>query len=306
MDTELNKLQCGSDKKNTGFGDCPLDMQFVKKALKVPTGIAFTAAEILAIEATLRTGILAPKAQRIYPFPTFVQITDNSEEAQVITYGYGAKAFGREGVNDWTFQFLDGALCVSKNLKTHDGPGDYLFVDADGKIFGTKVGDTLKGVPCLMKTIKPKVNDGTNPTVYSVRFIFDPNYIWGNVGFIDRVDGFDPFSLEGLQDIVLTKAAGGTTTAVKLTVTTGCDKLDLGTVFLDELTEETNWVGTALVGGASVTPTAVAYVAGVNGAAGVFTVTFAAAVSAVTLVGAAALDAAGISGFEALTLSPVV
>lgn len=302
---ELNKLNCGTDAKNTGTGSCPFDLALVRKFLKVPKGRSFTAAEIADIEQTLRDGILAAKAQRIYPFPNWEQITDNSEDVQVGTYGYGGKYFGRQGDNDWTFDFVDGALCASKALKSHKGKGYYLIVDSNYRIIGTKVGEELQGVPMLMEVLKPKAADGTNPTKYSARFIFDADYIWDNIGFIDKVAGFNPLLLEGLQDIVLKVYTGSTATSVKLTATTGCDKADLGLTFETELETAANWIGKAAVGGASVTPTAVAYTPGVNGATGFFTLTFAAAVASVTLVDAAALATAGIEGFEANVLTTV-
>lgn len=304
--TEINKLSCGSNAKNTGVSDCPFDLGFIRKHIKVTKDFEMTPTDVAALQVTLEALLLAPRATRIFPFPNWEQITDNSEDVSLQTYGYGSKSFGRQGDNDWSFDFLDGALCASKNMKTHNGKGYYLLVDSNLRIIGTKVGDNIKGIPMQMQMLKPKAADGTNATKYASRFIFDANYIWDDIAFIDKVSGFNPLLLEGLQDVILRVGpTPGTTSAVKLTATTGCDKADMGVLFPTEMLVAANWKGAALAGGATVTPTGVAYAPGVD-TAGVFTVTFAAAVASVSLVDPVALDTAGISGFESNVLAPVV
>jgi hypothetical protein len=230
---ELNTLKCGTDAKNTGFGDCPFDMSHIRKHIKVPEGKEFTPAEINDFEATLRAGILAPKSERFYPFPNWEQLSaDNSEDVQVSTFGYGGKAVGRLGDYDATFDFLDGAYCASKALKSHAGKGRYLLVDDNFRIIGTKVGDNLKGIEMTLIVLKPKLANGDGAVKYSARFFFGTDEIWDNIGFVDKIDGFNPLQLEGLQDVVIKAVSTSTTTAVKVTVRAGCDRKDLGTVFL--------------------------------------------------------------------------
>src|SRR5688572_15636122 len=101
MATEINKLNCDDGAKNTGTGDCPFDMGTIMRHLKVPKGFKMTPVQVAALETTLRTALTAAKGARIYPFPAWEQITDNSEAVQVGSFGYGGKFFGRQGFNDW-------------------------------------------------------------------------------------------------------------------------------------------------------------------------------------------------------------
>lgn len=303
MATELNKINCGTEAKNTGTGKCALDLGFIRKHLKVQDDThVFTPEEIAAIEDTLRDMILADPSERLYPFPNWEQITDNSDELQITTLGYGRKSYGSEGYNDYTFDFLDGAHCAWEALKSHEGVGSYLLVDSNLRLIGQTVDGGLMAIPMDLKVLKPKIATGSAATIYQARFIFDPIYLGTEIGFIDRVPGFNPLLLEGLQDVTLTIAATSTATSVKFTAATGCSHESMGDIFPVLGTTAGDWQGIATAGGAIVTPTAAAF----NSTTKVFTLTFAAAVSSVSLIDPADLATAGIDGFESNVLSPVI
>ncbi len=224
---KINQINCGTSAKNTGFGKCAFDLGFARKFLRVSDeNHVFTQEEVDELEDTLRAMILNPPASRLYPYPNWEQITDNSDEIAYATLGYGRKTPGSQGFNDWTFDFLDGAHCAHVAMQSHDGPGVFLVVDSNLRIWGQTVPGGFKGIPMDQTTLKLKIADGTNATKYSVRYIVDPIFFGPNIAVIEKVAGFNPLLLEGLQDVLLETVDTSTATSVKLTAVTGCAQTD--------------------------------------------------------------------------------
>jgi len=300
---KIGAINCGTNAKNTGWGKCAFDLGYARKFFKLTDeDQVFTQADYDDWENVLRDLILAGKAQRMYPYPNWEAITDNSGERSFNTLGYGRLTPGAKTFNDWTFDYLDGAHCAYEALASHDGPGSFLVIDSNGRTWAQKVDGGFKGIPMDQITLDLKLADGTANTKYAVRFIVDPMVLRDSLLVLEKIDGFNPLTLQGLQDVDIEVAAGGTTTAPKVTVTTGCGNTDMGVLFPAAMLVLGNWKGVLISNGTTVSATSVTY----NATTGVFTVTFSGPVASVSLAPAATLAAAGIDGFESNVLKPVV
>ena len=303
----LNELVCASDVANTGFGNCYLDMQQIVGAFIVPNGYKLTAAELQTLQTTLTADSkVVNKLNRIYPVGNFIQITDNSEDKTIQTFGYGGKKVTKEGSYDWTYQFTDGGLCLLKALRSFNSNGKWsvLFYDANFNLFGTTGSEegALYGIPTEMIWAAPwKPNDGTNTAMYSIQFNFQPRFINEDLGFFAA--GSYLTEITGLQDVVLTKNTWVEATGVaNVTVASKCGT-NLGEVYPSELAATGVWTAVNAVTGAAITITSVAYVSATK----TFNVTidtadgdFPAGTQGVLLNLAAnsVLEAASIIGFE--------
>lgn len=314
---ELNALPCATDKKNTGTGDCPLILKFIRGAIEVPGDKIFTAAELATPEATLKALLFAGKSDRIYPIGGFKTLTDATEDPTFQTLGDGSQQPVREGNYNWTFQYIRGGICMSNALRSRNGASvSVLFYDQDNVIFGTRVDDGtgtgsfgLQGVPLDVFYAYPwKANDGSNVMSTRVQMQFLPGYINESIGYI-KAD-FQVDSLNGLQNINLKVAAGPATGVVQILALSGCSQTNLFDLYGTELAAAALWEAFRNDTGAILTITSVAANPGIKG----FTVTLdvtdtdyvaltAAGKVKLQLKDAATLDAADIVGYEGL---PVV
>lgn len=310
----LNELVCAQDVANTGYGNCYLDMQQIVGAFIVPNGYKLTAAELAALTTTLTADAkVVNKLNRIYPVGNFIQITDNSEDKTIQTFGYGGKKVTKEGSYDWTYQFTDGGLCLLKALRSFNSNGKWsvLFYDANFTLFGTVGSEAgaLYGIPTEMIWAAPwKPNDGTNTAMYSIQFNFQPRYINEDLGFYVGTSALT--EVAGLQDVILTKNTWVEGTGVANVTAASVCGTNLGEVYPTELAATGVWTAVNAVTGATITITSVAYVSATK----TFNVTidttdgdFPAGTQGVLLNLAAnsVLEAASIIGFEsagALTL----
>lgn len=257
MATEgLNKIFCGTDIKNTGICECFFDPKLLEGALLVPKDKVFTEDELsdANIAATMAALILANKNLRIFPIQGFVQITDNSEEDTIQTFGYGGQADAKEGNYNWFFQFVNGGLNLSNALRTFNGlTGKYraVFIDlSQNTILGTSRKDAngdngLGGIPLeRLKTAKWKPADGTNTAVYGIHFSFKAPYINELIAFKKvSIDSLILSELNGLEDIKLTiTEADDTGDVVTITAATDCGSTDLYDLYADEFANEEAWV----------------------------------------------------------------
>lgn len=290
---------------NTGFGDCVLSFTNVVGAFLVPTGRRFTPAELEDFQATLQDAARAENPRdRIYPIHNLDVPTNNTEDLTIQTTPYGSKYPVREGDYDWTFQFFQGGFCLLKALRSHNGTGKAaLFYDANGVIFGQKIGDDLAGVPLVFFWANPwGISDGSNASVYSARFVFKPRYINDDLGVVDG--GFNPAVIEGLQDVALRQATGSARPALKVTATTGCGGDDMYDFYPTELAAVGAWKAT--INGAEVTITSVAEDPNVKG----WTVTLDAddpdysptGTLTISLADPDTLDGLGVTGYESKRL----
>lgn len=291
---------------NTGFGDCVLSFTNVVGAFLVPSGKRFTPADLADFQATLQASARAANPRdRIYPIHNLDVPSDNTEDLTIQTTPYGSKYPVREGDYDWTFQFFQGGFCLLKALRSHNGTGkSALFYDANGVIFGQKIGDELAGIPLVFFWANPwRISDGSNASVYAVRFVFKPRYINDDIGFVDG--GFNPAVIEGLQDVALREGAGSARPALKVTATTGCGGDNMYDFYPEELAAVSAWVAT--INGLEVVITSVAEDAALKG----WTITLdtedenysASDPIVITMADPADLEQLGVTGFESKKLT---
>jgi hypothetical protein len=304
----LNNISCTTEGGNTGYGSCFLNPKNIVGGFIVPKDFELATADLATSAATiakLEAGTLLAAASRVYPLPRFENLTDNTEEATLQTLGYGGLHKTREGRYNWTYQFVDGGLCLSNALRKFNGKKVYvIFFDADGLVVGQKVGTSIKGIPMTLFDAKPfKLNDGSNVAAYNVQFIFEALYINENIGF-SAAEVADLVDIQGLQNIVLT-AGTRSTNVLKATAKYGCDGEDVYDLYSTELAVVTAWVAKTPAG-VVLDITSVAVDANISG----WTITLDAADPdytvgvdvSLSLGTPAVLDGLGVSGFESNTI----
>lgn len=295
----LNTTICDDAGANTGFGDCAIDPKLPQFIIRVPKSFELTEADMADAATVMAKLIAATKADlfadRIFPYPQQVLVTDNSTDTTYQTLGGGFSVPVNEGMYDWTLQFMKGGKCLNDKLRAFNKNGnDYFFVvDADGRLFGQKVGTSLKGMPAnYIFTDKLKIATDTTITVYAYRVNFLPRYFNENGGSIP-LDLAELGDLTGLQNIVPALVAPRVTTTFKFRPTTGCGGRNLYEQYSAELADPALYKfvrnGTAIViSSVTVDPTTESLtVVLASAGAGTF------GGSTVTL-----LDAAGVVGFE--------
>lgn len=251
----INKIFCGSDVKNTGICECFFDPALIDGAIKVPLKKVFTEAELsdANIQATLEAAGRAARADRIYPFGPFENITDNTEDPTRQTFGYGTVKTVREGKYNWLFQFINGGLNLSNALRSFNGlTGKYgwVFKDSKNTLIGTSKKDIngnwgLAPVTLADYYARPwRPSDGTNVTNYGVEVSFDPVYINEKIAFKKvNIDSYLLSEFKGLEDIVLTlveATEGGTT--IEVSAATDCGSTDVFDLYSAELAQAVAWL----------------------------------------------------------------
>lgn len=310
----LNKLLCAlPGSGNTGTGRCVLDPKFIVGAILLPPGTLIAASDTATPTAfytkLVALAIAALPINRAYPIGDFEQITDNSEEVTIASLGYGGKYPVREGDTDWSFQFIKGALCLNKNLRKFNGQQpDVLFIDANGIVYGWKSGTNLRGVPMKFIYTAPfKINDGTNNTIYLVRFCFLPKYLNDMVGFVQPDANNDFSTVAGIDDVALS----ATRAAAVLTVTAavGCASTDMYDLFPSALAVVGAWVARNAATGALITISSVAANASAKG----WTVTlddsdpdYTTGAVTISMADPAALKVLNVVGYESNVISVVI
>lgn len=262
--SKLNQLICASQVANTGFGSCFLDMEQIIGAFIVPNGYSLTAAELLAIEASLTADKkVATKLARIYPVGGFVGVESGTEDKTVQTFAYGGKKVVREGDYDWTFQFTEGGLCLHKALRSFNSNGSWsvIFYDDKFRLFGTtgSVAGSMYGIPLKMLWANPWTpNDGSNTAMYKIQMVFEPRYINDALAYAEA--GSYLTEIKGLQDAIITKNTWVEATGVaNVSVQTQCGT-DLSEVYPTELALTAVWKANNASTGAAITVSSVAYV----------------------------------------------
>lgn len=302
----LNTSLCAVNGANTGVADCPVDVKLIQGIIEVPKSFVLDETDLLstaAVMAKINAAIKADNpALRAYPFPPQVTLTDNSTDPAFQTFGSGSGIPANDGMYDWMFQFTKGGLCLSNALRKRNSNANRYFLayDANGNLYGTKVGNTLKGIPAnYIYADKFKAATYTEVSVYAYRVNFRPNYFNENVAFV-ALDLAELLELTGLQNIVPSLVAPRTTNTFTIKLTTGCGGTDLYDQYADDLADPSLFKVTE--NGLDITITSVAKVANSKGflftlnasdpdydADGPFVLTG----STVT-----ALDGAGVVGFE--------
>lgn len=229
----LNTTACLVNGANTGVNECPLDFKLAQFIIKVPESFELTAAQMASKESIMAAIIAAISAdlpsERIYPYPQQVAITDNSTDPAFQAFSSGSSAPANDGMYDWMFQFTKGALCLSNQLRkfNNDSNSHFLVVDANGNLYGTKVGTSLKGIPAnYIYTDKFKMATYTEVTLYAYRVNFFPNYLNEDIAWVS-LNLSELRALTGLKNINLTQVGVRVAAAFKFKATAGCAGTDL-------------------------------------------------------------------------------
>lgn len=312
----LNEVICAVNLKNTGFSECVINPGKIMGAIRVPRGKVFTQAELDVLRTTLDTARLAAlKSNRIFPIHNFVGVTDNSEEVVFETLEYGSQVPVRDGNYRLTYRYVDGALCLSNALQTHNfqGLSSWLFYDDKDLLLGWRKLDAtglaygLAGVPCVFHALKWKQATGSTTPVYSVYFDFDPKYFNKYLGFVEA--GFPLNEITGLQNINLVQSGASAAGVIKLIAKTGCDGANLYDLYNGQLDAAAAWTAVNTTTQAAISITSVAADANIKG----FTITLTAAdpdypgsssgLVTINLVDPTALDALDVSGYEGIPIT---
>jgi len=309
----MNKYQCRQVGSNTGFGDCTLDIDKVKgfflvgQDFKIPAASMASAAALMAF--LLAASTADSKEARIYPVHQLLDVTDNSEDDVTQTYGYGPSVTVRDGYYNWEFPFRKGGFCLLLALQQFNGDSKkVIFYDENWLLFGTADGDDLAGIP-LNEFYAPKwgVATGSTKSNLRVKFSFAPVHINKALAYV-KFDAFNPELIKGLRNITL-KLFSAAKPVYKVNLFTGCNSANLFETFPTEFADDALWIATNAATGAAITVTSVA--ADANAKA--YTVTLdstdpdypAVGTINLTLAAPSVLKAAGIIGYEGLTLEIV-
>lgn len=314
----LNQAICAINLRNTGTSTCVFDPKLIAGAIELPVDRVLTQAEMDALQATLAAGILAPlKKNRFYPINDFRTPTDGSEDTVVQTMGDGSKVVVRDGNYNWTFQYIEGGLCRSNALRSHNfRKSSWLFYDANNVLIGWRKLDAggvnygLAGVPVMFHAKPWKMATGSEIAGYMVMFDFKPEYINDYFGAVKAT--FPLSSLQGLQNLVLQSVAAPASGVYKIRVSTSCDLENQYDTFGALLASGALWTAVNEATQNAITVSSVASDANIKG----YTVTLlntdpdytaatAAGLITFSLVDPTALDTADISGFESIPLTIV-
>jgi hypothetical protein len=201
----LNKPICATEYGNTGYGDCILEPSKIVGAIQVPSSFQIAETDLATLQTVLETAVHAAIGSRIFPYHSFIGVTDNTEDVTINTTDYGSKLFIRDGFYDFTFRYLRGGVLAHNEFAKNEGSGKYfLFYDDNNVLYGYTAGGVLKGIPTeLFKVLPWRFPTGADAAQYLMRFIINPIYMnKGNLGFVKVVD-FNVFDVAGLQEVKL-------------------------------------------------------------------------------------------------------
>jgi len=260
--TILNTAVCALNGGNTGISNCSVDFNTLNKGFLVPTDFVLTEAQLVSPATVMAALIAAASAniasQRIYPLPETLTVTDNSEAAVQQTYGYGAVVTVRDGMANIAVNWKKGGLCLRNQLAKFNGNSwAWLAIDAEGRLIGTKVGKTMKGIPLNEFYQDPfKWADGANQTAYIYKLSYNTRYINSDVAFVPLNYG-EVSAISGLINIVpeLVTYPGANIFTVRLLA--GCAKDNLYDLYSTALANVANFSVVNATTGNAITITSV-------------------------------------------------
>lgn len=295
----LNQFNCTSSFGNTGIGKCSLIPSFIVGMFLVPNNLVITEANAANLQTFLEDKAKdSNKNNRIYPVHNFVGMTDNSEEAVSETTGYGFAIPLRDGNYSWTFRFVQGGICLLKELQKFNHQNmSALFIDSNGVVYGRNVPTGLAGVPLIsFYAGKWTLSDSSTIANFAITVTFDPKHLNQDLGFI-KDDNFIASDVVGLQSVNVSPVGSQTTTVLNVSVAAACGGENLFDLYSTELADGSLWNVLDSTTGAALTVSSVA----ANAANKSFAITVSATrsnPSLVSLKDVATLEAADIFGVE--------
>jgi len=239
----LNSFVCAAAGGNTGIADCAISIGLLKSGFLVPNSFELTEAQ-LADSATALAALQAAAqnddpAQRIYPLPDFLSVTDNTEDLVTEAIG-GVPVPVRDGNYNLLIRYLNGGNCLSNALsKFNSGSYRFLGIDNKGILFGTKEGTSLKGVPLYYFYSRPfRFATDTTAINLSFQIVFEPIYLNSGLGFI-QLNPADVLNISGLMNINLSLVGTRTAGVFVLQAKAGCAGVNLYDQYSADLADAT-------------------------------------------------------------------
>lgn len=303
---DIHQINCATNRRNSGYGGCPVDWQLIKGCFFFDGPVSFSEAQLGALQATLQAmATQDDKTTRCFPIHNFLNPQDNTDDPTIETFADGSKGFVKDGVYDWTFQTTAGAFCLLQNMRTHNGNGGYaIFYDKNKTLLGSNIAGQFSTIPLQVFQALPwKMNTGSNVTKYLFRFIFDTNYANEDSDYT-RAD-FPLTNITGLQDVrLIAKGFNHVTGLTAVEVVTECGGQNLSTKFNAILAAQANWIASNRITGGIITITSVTAVG--SGSSVQYNVLLSAADPdyptdssiLLSLAAPSVLAAAGMSGYE--------
>lgn len=258
---ELNKIVCGDNSKgNTGIPDCPFDPALLEGIILTPQGFKITKTQITStLLATLKAATHAARGARIFPILNFEDIEDKTEEPTYETFGYGTKKLVKENPYDFDITYLDGALCLSNQLRLFNTKKwSAFFVNNQGVLMGIKSADDLLAIPLETFFAKAvKIATGSTSSRFMFNVQFEKKYLNEQIGFVQT--DFDIFDeVKGLLNVLLVQVTALASGKVTVQVVTSCGSQNLYDLYSTNLTQVSAWVVKNATTGNAITVTSVA------------------------------------------------
>lgn len=309
----LHQVDCAANRRNTGFGGCPVDWKLIKGCFLFDNPASFSEAQIADLQNTLQTQAFQDsKTGRCYPIHNFLNPVEATDKSTMQTFTDGSKAKVRDGVFDWSFQITAGAFCLYQAVRTHIGNSTAyaLFYDAERKILGYNNNGELAAIPLMVFDVPLwNMNTGSEVAKYILNFIFDGSYGSDNADYTKAQ--FPLTNVLGLQDIKLLLNSWNHTTGVtNVTVMTECGGSNLYDQYNTQLMVGALWSAQNTATGATIPVLSATPIAGsktfnvaLNTASPNYPTNNAISLS---LVAPSVLTAAGIIGYESETATLTV
>ena len=209
-------VSCSTHVANTGVKDLCQDLGPIAGYMLCPYDYSITEANA-RLKATWDTAILAEKANRVYPFPPALGMTDNSEGTVYQDFALG-RLFVKDGKTILQFSHQSSRY-KHEALKSHTGRKcSVVFFDQQGRIHGV-VGSTasmFKAVNLSELTVeKIKMNDGSSQGTHTVvSMTFENPNEWETKPAVISGLPWEPSTLTGLIDVELSLVGTATTSGM--------------------------------------------------------------------------------------------
>lgn len=239
-----NTLNCPSYAPNQGLGSCQYVPEPWLGMLAIKKGRSFSATELLDFVATISTGLVADDLDdRIYDISKFNTVTPESNDPVTQTLDDGSMFVTREVVWNLNFIAVNTSYCKDKALQQFNNAQDafdfipydinYRFLGQNVRVAGTNElrfgGVSFSYINVLAQTLTTftaRAQSQIKANLLNVK-AFQANMAIADLSntTINSVLGLNG----GIQNVVLTRT-GGTTTTLKVTAVTNCGGQPLGLV----------------------------------------------------------------------------
>ncbi|MDR2653166.1 MAG: hypothetical protein LBC68_12805 [Prevotellaceae bacterium] len=299
-------MDCNNLGGNTGIGTCDLSSQRIDGFILVPKDASIPKSTADLVAFLVEKIKEDDKTKRYFPLFGIDQATNNSEEAQVGTFGYGrtVKQGNGNAIMRWDFGF---AFCLAKAIIQFDGwKQGIFFVSSEGYIIGKNSLDKKSIVPIIPKQFDVVAADmfnvgGTDLQVVGVSVNFGDKLKLIEMAKFLKADDLDTDQLQGLVDVELTEVSKATG-KVTVSAITKCDEVNLYDTFTDELGSPGAWKAINKATGAEVEATAVTAKPDTKA----FELTLPAATYLLSLQSISKLKEAGIVGYDSDAITVVI